>query len=218
MGKGCQTSTTFESSIPRARRRMTVACPTSTRIALCLRRSRASIHGKSPSPQPRPHYTMSLHQSHGVPWSCITRHFTFLPNSRPCAASRPHHVVLRFEPSTDPRSPDRVANAARVMRAEQHFVRVLSSQIVDFSCTEKLKMNRLPSIRDGDHLFSPRLFDNLELIPASSLQQNASRELSGHTWIAAWSQRLGQEDRGRESSATTIRQSSAGLRPQCSRV
>jgi hypothetical protein len=57
------------------------------------------------------------------------------------------------------------------MNDEQHFVCVLTSRIVDFSRTEKLKVDRLPSIRDGDRLFCPRLFDNLELILASSLQQ-----------------------------------------------
>jgi hypothetical protein len=150
---------------------MTVACPESTRIALCLQRSK-SVHPRKITIASTA--TALCHvapPSHGVPWSCITRHLTFLPDSRPCAASRPHHVVLMFESTTDPRSPDRVANAARFMSDEQHFLCVPTSRVADFSRTEKLKIDRLPSIRDGDRLFSPQLFDNLELLPASSLQQ-----------------------------------------------
>jgi hypothetical protein len=71
---------------------------------------------------------------------------------------------------TDPRSPDRAANAARVASDEQHFVRVLSDRIAEFSRTEKLKMDQLPSMRDGDQLFSPRLFDNPDLLPVSKFQ------------------------------------------------
>jgi hypothetical protein len=112
---------------------------------------------------------MSLHQSHCV--SRASRDTLPLYRTRVRATRHRRHVILGLKSTADPRSFDRAANTARVASDERHFVRVFSARISELSRKEMIKLGRLPSMRNGDQLISPRLFDNLELVAASSLQQ-----------------------------------------------